>query len=214
MRPILSLLAALSLAVPSAFAAPPPGVFPIDANDFVHDRPQVEWAEAYLQWIATFPRGASPVADTSGAQCAARQDGDVWFLATSDGTAPVARICTIPAGKTLFVPIAGVLERSGNKEPDCASMARVAADNLTRHVGAISMSIDGLRIDNLESHRLATGTCFALGARQVPHVAAKTAVADGWYVMLAPLPAGPHTIAIESRFDATPVSTTYRLDVR
>ena len=60
----------------------------------------------------------------------------------------------------------------------------------------------------------ATGGCFAPGLRQVPRSAAKTSVADGWYVMLQPLPAGAHTIAILARFDATVFSTTYRLDVR
>jgi hypothetical protein len=185
----------------------------VDADELVLDRPQSEWSQAYLQWVAAFPRGSSPVSDTTGALCAARQEGDVWFLASSDGTAPVVRACTIPAGRTLFVPVAAVLERSGNREPDCASMARVAADNL-QHVNGLAMTIDGKPVDDLQGHRQASGGCFALGLRQVPRLAAKGAVADGFYVMLRPLPAGAHTIVVQARFDATPLSTTYRLDVR
>lgn len=203
-------LSATSLA---AFAADPVRpLAPIDPDDFVADHPQVDWVEAYLQWIAAFPHGASPVSDGTGALCAAKQDGDVWFLATSDGSAPVERRCSVPAGKTLFVPIAVTTERSGNREPDCASMARIAAGDLT-HVTELSMAIDGLSVFNLERHRQPTGDCFALGLRQVPRSAARTAVADGWYVMLAPLSAGEHTIAVGARYDATRVSTTWRLDV-
>ena len=199
----------------TAADAPPRGaaVKLIDVDEVVYDRSQVEWSEAYLQWIATFARGSSPVSDTTGALCAAKQQGDVWFLATTDGTGPVERSCSIPVGKTLFVPLATTLERSGNKEPICATMARIAAGSLT-HVSQLAMTIDGVAVDNMESHRIPTGDCFALGARQFPPSRAKTAVADGWYVMLAPLSPGPHTIVVSARYDNTPLSTTYRLDVQ
>ena len=207
-----ALLAALVAALPAA-AAPMPSVA-IGADEIVLDRSQGEWAEAYLQWIAAFARDSSPISDTTGARCAAKQEGDVWFLAMSDGTAAVVRTCTVPVGKTLFVPIASTMERSGNREPDCDSMARIAADNIAHRVSRLSMTVDGQAVDNLESHRVASRQCFALGLRQVPRSAAKTAVADGYYVMLQPLPAGPHTIAVEARFDGASLSTTYRLDVR
>ena len=207
-------LAALAAAPVGALAADPKSEsLVIDPDDVVFDHPQAEWAEAYQQWIAAFPRGASPVTDTTGELCAARQDGDVWFLAGSEGTAPVERRCSVPPGKTLFVPLAGTVERSGNRQPDCGAMARIAADHLTR-VGMLSMTVDGQALYNLASFRQATGDCFAPGLRQVPRSSAKTSLADGWAVMLRPLPAGPHTIVVGARFDATVFSTTYRLDVR
>lgn len=211
---IAALLAAAASGV-RAVSAPPLLPSPvIDADDFVLDHTQVEWSQSYLQWIAAFPRDSSPISDTSGTLCDAKQEGDVWFLATSDGTEPVTRACTVPAGKTLFVPIAGTTQRSGNREPDCPSMARIAADYLSRHVGQLSLSIDGVPVDGLARHRLATADCFAPGVRQVPRSAARTTVADGWYVMLQPLAAGPHTLVIGARFDSTPLSVTYKLDVR
>lgn len=184
----------------------------IDPDEIVYDRPQAEWSQAYLQWVAAFPRGSSPVSDTSGALCGAKQGGDVWFLASSDGTAPVERRCTVPAGKTLFVPIASVLERSGNREPDCAAMARVAATNLT-HVNALSLAIDGKALDDIGAYRQASGGCFALGLRLVPRQDARQAVSDGWFAMLPPLAPGAHTLVVQARFDSTPLSTTYHLDV-
>ena len=209
--------AVLAVAALAATAAGPPAadkpVAPINPDQNVHDRSQAEWSQAYLQWVAAFPRGSSPVSDTTGALCGAKQDGDVWFLASSDGTAPVERRCAVPAGKTLFVPIASVLERSGNREPDCAAMARVASTNLT-HVSAMSLSLDGKPVDDLAAYRQASSGCFALGARMLPRQDAKQAVSDGWFVLLPPLPAGAHAIVVQSRFDSTPVSTTWHLDVQ
>jgi hypothetical protein len=196
----------------SADAQPPSAAFGVD--DIVADRTQVEWSQAYLQWIAAFARDSSPISDTTGARCAAKQEGDVWFLATSDGTAPVVRTCTVPADKALFVPIASTIERSGNREPVCESMARIASATIALHVTGLSLVVDGQAVDELASHRLATGTCFPLGVRQVPRLAAATTVGDGYYVMLRPLAPGAHTIAVGARFDNTPVSTTYHLDVR
>ena len=227
----VALVAAMAVTVVPAIAADAPAPAPasasartptpaptptpiVDALDFVADHSQLEWSEAYLQWIASFPHGGSPISDTTGALCGARQDGDVWFLAQSDSTAPVVRACAVPTGKSLFVPVAVTLERSGNKEPDCPSMARIAADTLMHHASRVSMTVDGLAVDNLESHRIATGDCFALGLRQAPRATLKGAVADGYYVMLKPLPAGPHTVAFSASFDDVVLSTTYRLDVR
>jgi len=212
-------LAALCLAFAGVVAqAAPAGAQPptaaFGADDIVADRTQVEWSQAYLQWIAAFARDGSPIADTTGARCAAKQDGDVWFLATSDGTAPVVRTCAVPAGKVLFVPIASTIERSGNREPVCESMARIASQTIGLHVTDLSLVVDGQAVDDLASHRLATGTCFALGVRQVPRLSAATTVGDGYYVMLRPLAPGAHTIAVGAKFDNTPVSTTYHLDVR
>ena len=211
------LAAALAALAPGVRAASAPALPPspvIDADDFVLDHSQVEWSESYLQWIAAFPRGSSPVSDTTGALCDAKQQGDVWFLATSDGTGPVTRACTVPVGKTLFVPIAHTTERSGNREPDCPSMARIAAANLSQHVSQLALSIDGVPVAGLARHRLAIGDCFAPGVRQSPRSTARTSVADGWYVMLQPLPAGAHTLAIGARFDSMALSVTYKLEVR
>ena len=207
------LCAALAATLTTAVAAPPV-VAAIDSDEIVFDRSQAEWSEAYLQWIATFARGGSPISDATGAACATRQEGEVWFLATSDGTGPVVRSCVVPVGRTLFVPIVSTMERSGNREPDCESMARIAADNISHRVSGLAMSVDGLAVDNLPSYRAATRECFALGARQVPRVAARTAVADGYYVMLKPLAAGAHTVVVGARFDGASLSTTYRLEVR
>jgi len=199
-------------AIAAAAAETAPAIAIIDADEIVLDRSQVEWAESYLQWIAAFARGSSPSSDTTGAQCGAKQGGEVWFLASSDGTQAVVRDCAIPPGKTLFLPLFGATERSNSGQPNCAAMARQAAGALA-HVSRLSMTIDGRPVGGLQNHRQPTGECFALDARQASRSATKAAVADGYYVMLQPLPAGSHTIVVEARIDGTALSTTYHLEV-
>jgi hypothetical protein len=200
---------ALASAVFPALAADAP----VGVDEIVADRSQVEWSESYLQWIAAFAHDRSPISDASGALCGAKQQGDVWFLATSDGTAPVVRACSIPAGKWLFVPIVNTVERSGNKEPLCESMARIASATIASHVGHLSLVVDGQPAETLEAHRLATGTCFSLDPHQATRHPIATTVADGYYVMLKPLARGAHTIAVGAKFDGASISTTYQLDI-
>ena len=207
------MLAAAAVLSAAAADSAPPAIAVIDADELVFDRSQVEWAESYLQWIAAFARDSSPIADTTGAQCGAKQGGEVWFLASSEGTAPVVRACTVPAGKTLFVPLVSTMQRSNSPEPNCGAMARLAAGALSR-VSRLAMAVDGRPVDELGNHRLPTGDCFALDARLASRSTIKAAVADGYYVMLPPLPPGPHTIEVGARIDSTSLSTTYHLDVQ
>lgn len=186
---------------------------PVGVDEIVFDHSQVEWSQSYQQWIAGFAHDSSPISDATGALCAAKQAGDVWFLAASNGTAPVVRSCSIPAGKWLFVPIASTVERSGNREPVCDSMARIASGTITGHVSRLSLVVDGQPVSDLDGHRLPTGTCFSLEPNLATRHPLATTVADGYYVMLKPLSPGAHTIAFGAKFDETSVSTTYHLDV-
>lgn len=206
-------LAAVCSALASAGATAVAADVPVGADEIVADHSQVEWSESYLQWIASFSHDSSPVSDATGALCAVRQQGDVWFLATSDGTAPAVRACSIPADKWLFVPIANTVERSGNREPVCDSMVRIAAGAIDAHVSHLSLVIDGGPVGGLASHRLATGACFSLDPNLATRHPIATTVADGYYLMLSPLIRGAHTIAVGAKFDTTSISTTYHLDV-
>jgi hypothetical protein len=204
-----------SCAAASGTDATLPGAQAIDAAEDVAGTSQADWSQAWLQWVASFPRYASPTTDTTGALCEAKQDGDVWFLAASNGTAAVQRTCTIPPGKTLFVPLASTTEaRSGNREADCPAMARIAAQSIEVNVDQLSLVVDGVPLPDLRSHRLATSGCYSPGLRQMPRTTVPTTVGNGYYVMLRPLAPGKHTLSFGARFGDARLSTTYTLDVR
>ena len=203
-----ALISAALLCLSLSAAAESDPVEAIAIDDSVGDHSQVEWSQAYQQWVASFPRDAGPLGDASGALCATRQSGAVWFLAGSEATAPVTRKCSIPAGKSLFVPIASTVERLGGKASDCAALAQLARETIAQKVSEPALEVDGQPLEGLALHRLATGACFRLGPPDAPQ-----AVADGYYVMLRPLEPGAHTVVFGAKFGAATRSTTYRLDV-
>ncbi len=168
---------------------------------------QVDLSVQWWQWAFSFERARSPIADQTGALCASRQSGDVWFLAGTYGTQRVQRSCTIPYGKTLFFPLVNYVafRGEGTQEPCMSLAARAAA--LANNPSALVLDIDGKRHGNLHVHRLAT-RCFSL----VPGQAAD-AVADGYYVAIRPLARGTHVLNFGGALPSLMQAVTYRLTV-
>src|SRR4051794_14600854 len=66
---------------------------------------------SWYKWGYGTPVPSNPILDTTGAKCGVNQPrytgwGDNWFLAGSFGSDPVTRNCTVPLGRTLFIPVA------------------------------------------------------------------------------------------------------------
>lgn len=153
---------------------------------------QGEWTAAWWQWAYSFSADESPIVDRVGDRCAAGQKGSVWFLAGVYGSAPALRRCTVPAGKHLFFPIINYMSHATTTRPtscdELAATAKVLTDNATQ----LTLEIDGVEVVDVPSFRQATPECFNLGAR-VDEFVFPTA-ANGYFVMLKPLPPGRHTI--------------------
>ena len=61
-----------------------------------------------LQHAISIPAPQNPFNDLTGADCGPGQRGNIWFLYITNGNPigePVERECTIPVGKTIFMPI-------------------------------------------------------------------------------------------------------------
>jgi hypothetical protein len=65
--------------------------------------PQAAWSADWWSWAER--TNSVPILEQGEVDCTLGQTGDVWFLAGTDGSAPVARSCTIPTNKTLMVPV-------------------------------------------------------------------------------------------------------------
>ena len=186
-------------------AASAADMIPLPAKTPVEGLSQTEWSQRWWQWAFSFERSKSPIADLSGDRCGSRQVGNVWFLAGSYSTNRIERTCRVPAGKTLFFPLINyVYFHQGDDPPDCPSLVRKAA-KLTDRPGALVLEIDGKRIDKLETYRLAT-PCFSV----VPGEAVDAA-ANGYYVALAPLPKGEHTLNFGGILNNFTQAISYRL---
>ncbi len=155
----------------------------------------------------------------------------MWFLAGTSGSA-VTRSCTIPAGKSLLFPIINVENDYPCPDPNFQpAPGQSLEDFLTEgaqywidHVTTLNVEVDGIPLQNLFGYR-ATSQLFtftgdpSLTAAFDPCITGspQPAVSDGYWIMLAPLSAGTHTIHFRGKeeFDwgSFEVDVTYNLTV-
>ena len=226
---VLVLLCALSLAggglaAQEASPAASPVASPVGTAELTIpvDEPvaglsQGEWSARQWQWLVSFPNEASPNADQTGARCGFGQSGPVFFLAGLVGPGPAERACTVPADTAILLPVFGAECSTVEPPPffgrDEAALAACAAAALGSgpDPAGMEITVDGQTLGDLGRFRMATplftlvlpednifGTPAGVGS----------AVADGYFVMLAPLPPGEHVVELRSS-----ISLTYRLTV-
>jgi hypothetical protein len=195
------------------------------------------WSARFWQWIYELPYDRHPVFDTTGAEAARGQIDPVWFLCgllTPNNvplTGTAVRNITIPHGVALYFPIINVSwDNQECAEPDTnfsVTELRNRCEDAVANVTDVFCSIDGDTI--IDSPDLAG--CVRFRAQSPvfstlvpvdnimaaicgePNVAAvyDPVVADGIYVMVAPMPAGLHTIKFKGTFPMIP--TNLQLDI-
>ncbi len=185
---------------------PNPKVLPPNSTPF--GKTYGEWAGAWWQWALSFPLATSPVFDATGAYAAMGQSGPVWFLAGSYGET-AERWCVVPAGKALFFPILNIFNDYPCPDPNFQpAPGQTLEDFLTQgahwyldHAIALGAEVDGVSLRDLENYRAFSRMFYVsmdpslivwdpccIGPTLQP------GVAEGYWVMLAPLPPGDHTI--------------------
>ncbi len=190
---------------------PNPGVIPPNAE--AYGMTYGEWSAKWWQWAYSLPVNQNPFFDENGncSHGANGQLGPVWFLTgvvNVSGTA--VRNCTVPAGKALFFPILNVecstLEGNGSTEAELRACTASFMDLVTN----VAAEIDGVSIQNLQDYRAASplftfgplpdNNVLQLFGFDAPAGATSVSVADGFYLMLAPLSVGQHTIHYSGTF--------------
>ncbi len=212
---VLSLVLTLVALVPASAANPSGKVLPPGPRYF--GRTYAEWSVQWWRWA--FSQGAThnALTDLTGADCGSSQSGPVFFLAGSPSTAAITRNCNVPPGKGLFFPIINVEESRVEYVRDGNDMTGgTYADWLALVSGVVNttylteVEIDGRPVQpaNAVLTRYRTQT----PANPVPtaNIAVGNAwgitpgptefAADGYYVMVAPLSAGRHTIHFRGAF--------------
>jgi hypothetical protein len=197
-----------------------PVVIGPDEDPFGHS--YSEWSTRWWQWAVSQPAATNPVLDQTGEFCAEGQRGHVWFLAGSFGPEPVTRSCTVPAGKALFVPVINnAFFAFPDDPPEQRTKAFVreqARQGLPRDQAAgLSLVVDGRAVRRVErfyteskffSVEVPDGNLFGLPEGTV----VEPCFGVGFYVMLAPLQAGTHTVQIDATAPFA-IDVTYNLTV-
>jgi hypothetical protein len=199
-----------------------PGVLPPQSHAF--GKTYAQWTVAWWQWMLSTPSSSNPVFDETGANCEIGQSGPVWFLAGTVNES-ATRTCTIPTGKALFFPILNVeadypCPAEYNFEP---APGQSLEDFLTEsakawlQVRALNVEIDGVPLQNLFGYRVTSPLFTFTGNTSLTHWdpcitgEPQPAVSDGYWIMLAPLSAGNHTLHFHGA--ATSWGTDFDVDV-
>jgi hypothetical protein len=202
-------------------------VIPRDANTYGNS--SGEWSARWWQWALSIPAATNPVLDETGAHCAEGQSGPVWFLAGAFFGGTFERACTVPPGTALFWPI--VNAAFGAAVFDCEPTQPGVPCNITvlRAAAAASMdpvtleaSLDGVPVRHVRDYRVQSPV-FSVTLPEgnivdVPSGTYAPMVSDGYWLMLAPLSAGAHTIHFKSSitgglFAGTATEVTYHLSI-
>jgi hypothetical protein len=178
-----------------------------------------QWSAAWWQWFMEHPLTGHPGIDSPDFDVRSGQSGKVWFLATPFGT--VERTVTIPSGTAPFVAIANA-EASSLEGSVTEADQRASAAWQADHIISVSCSVDGVSVQNLAAYRVQSPQ-FSFTAPD-PWIFSPapggegTSVADGYFVMLAPLSHGTHTIHLTGLIhfsvpDGDPFDADFALDV-
>jgi hypothetical protein len=215
---ILSAVVVLITVPPPAAAQAEPKVLPPNSKAF--GKSYGEWSEAWWKYALEAPLASSPFRDDTGAGCAERQTGKVFFLVgtfvSSDSV--VRDKCTVRAGTALFFPLVNTvgLDPFPNETVDDLRDQAAAVIANPR----LFASVDGKAIGNLTAYR-AKSPKFKLNLPR-PNIlegfglTASTydpVVADGYYLLLAPLSPGKHTLKFGGTADFANQDVTYHLTV-
>ncbi|MFG6457476.1 hypothetical protein [Roseateles sp. BYS96W] len=169
---------------------------------------QEEWSKRWWRWALSFDDEDSPVADRDGRYCASGQEGAVWFLAGTYGSARTIRSCHVPAGKTLFFPLINYITvEPDDADESCVSLKQRAA-RLVPAPDALLLEVNGKRFAGLEAHRQVTRRCFHLSDDDDT-----LAAGNGFYVALGPLKKGRYTLNFGGILPGMSQAVTYTLNV-
>ena len=170
-------------------------------------------AKGWLAWAMEIPWSTGPVTDTTGAACAVGQDGNVWYLAGTEG-GHVDRECTIPANKKLFFPLRNLWSippaEFVDEPSEVAEFVAFFTDYFPAdraETCALTLRVDGedvLPTYQALDHKLWVQILnpFPIFVNPIDNWAGyaggdmPAALLDGHYALLKPLSPGDHTIEL------------------
>ena len=179
-------------------------IFPPDSQPY--GLTYAEHAQNFWKWLLSIPANESPMDDNTGDKCLMGQsnsNSSVFYLSPGEGK--VERICTVPAGKGLLIPVMEV--EMSDKEIPGASVEdlRDAAKKDQDGVNSLYLKIDNeeYTYDDLLKYRTQPTEPFQVifpdnGIFGVAEGGPSQVVADGFYILTEPLTAGNHTVHYRS----------------
>ena len=199
----------VSIAGAASPGNPNPGVIPN------HGPSYAELSVRWWHWALSFPFAEVPFFQDGAVDIGAHQSGHVWFLAGAGflpggggGITPV-RSGVVPAGTSLFLPIANLINdypcpAEFGFEPDPGETIEQflvrTGNSFLPQLTDLFAEIDGVPLTGLSAYR-ATSRLFTFTADPALGVwdpcvtgSAQPGISVGYWLHLAPLPPGQHTL--------------------
>lgn len=181
----------------------------------------------WWKWAYSFPCASSPILDTTGAFQNQKQPERFFFIA---GTGTGIRKITIPYGKIIFYPVVAYINDYPCPDPTFQpapgqSMGDFLAEGAKFYmdsVDSLAVELDGYSFPNLYRQRATSSLFYFTGNPDGVNcldacITAKPqpAVTDGYWMMLAPLSRGKHTLHTRARIAAVNyfVDLTYDITI-
>jgi hypothetical protein len=229
-------LSLIVLAPAGVAAAGNPGAMPPNASPY--GKTYGEWAAEWIKWNCAIPTSVNPQLDLTGENAQQNQSGPVWFLAGVGpwGGGTVVRQTTVPAGKALFFPLASIWwltiypYDSEGEDPLAwwdanQGWVRDLLQSFNDAATDLSCEIDGVPVAKIEQYRAYSPDFMAyLPDENIfdlmgypgdveEQIAGPGVDMGGYYLFLAPLSAGEHTLHFTGTNVAGTQDVTYILDV-
>ena len=183
-----------------------------------------EWSVELWQYFLEIPFENNPIFDATGANCNYAQTGSVFFLVSTPGGSATRNECRVPAGKILFFSPLNIAGFTHQKEPEHS--LRNYNRSFINSTRELQVSIDGTDVATLVSleprstplRAASPEGFFTIIAPEnnifggVPGQSYDT-VSDGFYLLVAPLPPGAHTIKFGGVSRNFAADVTYNLIV-
>jgi len=172
-----------------------------------------EWSDSWWRWAFSIPASTNPLFDETGEFASQGQSGQVWYLAgVFNVSGSAERSITVPKGKALFFPILNA-EWDNFCPPldpqpapgDLVNALKAQVSSFIVAVDALECDLDGTQVSDPFGFRVGPGEPFsitfpdgnifqAFGCSNVTPGTYSPFVSGGYYVMMAPLPMGDHTL--------------------
>jgi hypothetical protein len=207
-----TVLTLLVLAAPVRRGLAQGGITPLAPDAMAYGLSLAEWAAAWNQWWTSIPKATYPGSDPTGQYCGVGQRMPVWFLPVFEPGEHTLE-CTVPAGQAIFFGV------------EYFAWSSFSLTDLTRAIDEAPVpeaSIDGVVIPDIKRYRVQTPIFTiilnwdnVLGY-DVPYgeSLAFPAAAEGYYILMPPLPAGKHVIHTQASIGGDDLIWTFNLTNR
>lgn len=103
----------------------------------------------------------------------------------------------MPEGKHVLLPVINMISYGVNGDESCRYLQRGAAMNNDNLVSAVVM-LDGKPLPEVRKRRVSSDGCFHMDPDDNTSM---QAAADGYWILLDPLPRGRHTLSVGANYD-------------